>query len=233
MAGRRRRGEQTSVFNMPGAGQACSSPCIAREMGRVLCSCPSVGTSATLCPQSTWASWQCIAHCHALAGKMPKAVASSPQKQRYRGTVSTMLGETSTFQPQAPLMGASSFSLHPHVHPSGLSAEWLEWSCLSTVHHIRQCIRTPRCLHPLLSLCSHSEASCKLLTSYSGKHGATDGLEVQSSLSSLLVEGGQPVYFDSDSSLLGGWLQKHQHTAGQIKDGFSVTLVWTFLATTV
>lgn len=142
-------------------------------------------------------------------------------------------GETSTFQPQAPLMGASSFSLHPHVHPSGLSAEWLQWSCLSTVHHIRQCIRTPRCLHPLLSLCSHSEASCKLLTSYSGKHGATDGLEVQSSLSSLLVEGGQPVYFDSDSSLLGGWLQKHQHTAGQIKDGFSVTLVWTFLATTV
>lgn len=128
MAGRRRRGEQTSLFNMPGARQACSSRCIAREMGCVFCSCPSVGTSATLCPQSIWVSRQHIAHCHALAGKLPKEIASSPQKRTYWGTISTMLGETSTFQPQAPLMGASSFSLHPHIHPSGLSAEWLERS---------------------------------------------------------------------------------------------------------
>lgn len=42
----------------------------------------SVGTSATLCPQSTWASDQCIlAHCHTLAGKLPKEISSSPQKQ--------------------------------------------------------------------------------------------------------------------------------------------------------
>lgn len=47
------------------------------------------------------------------------------------------------------------------------------------------------------------------------------GWGVQSDASWLLVEGGQPVYFDRDSSLLGGWLQEPQHTAGQMQDGSS------------
>lgn len=56
VAGRRRREGQTSPFNMPGACQAFLGPCTGRKWFVSSTSAHGVGTSATLCPQSTWAS---------------------------------------------------------------------------------------------------------------------------------------------------------------------------------
>lgn len=57
-----------------------------QEMGCELWSCSGASTSATLCPQSTWASGQCIlSHCHALAGKLPKEISPSPPKPEILG----------------------------------------------------------------------------------------------------------------------------------------------------
>lgn len=153
-----------------------------QEMRCELCSCPGVGTSATLCPQSTWASEQCtLSHCHALTGELLKETSPSPQQQQYWGTFCTMLGENITFQPPAPLTGASICSFLPSS-PSCPSLR-TQGSRFSAVHPILQSLRSPRWLHSLLSPCSHREASCKLLASWSGKH--TDGLVVQSEPSSL------------------------------------------------
>lgn len=129
----------------------------------------------------------------------------------------------STFWPRCfPFRGASGFPLSSLSAPIpwDLVLNCWEGSCLSNVHHTLQSARAP--FFP-------SAASCKLLALY----GAANGLGVQSDPSSLLAEGGRPVYFDRDSGLLSGWLRKPQHTAGQTQGGLSglfVMLAWSLPA---
>lgn len=235
MAGKGRRQGQTTPFDCLQLNRLAWVPALPGKWAVGSCSCPGVGNISHLVSPTQMRIRE--VHFSPLSCSCWKTAEGNiffTSKAAILGDFLHHAGEKQCLSITSPSYRTIWLLSPPQLTltsiPWDSSPNGWEGSCLSTAHHMLQPIRTPRWLHPLLSPCSHSKASCKPLASNDSKHGATDGLGVQSDPSSLLVEGGQPVYFDRHSGLLGGWLRKPLPAAGQMQDGFSVMLAWSLLA---